>query len=86
MPSALGHGRLGVFAKNEIERRVIFGPYEGKLIPLLGSNFAMDKMYTWDVSLSLGIVHLHCDISYIGTGTALECLMCNYYISRCFDC
>ena len=60
MPSALAQGGLGVFAKNGIERRVIFGPFEGQIIPFEGLIKGMDKSYMWDVSSFL------CPTSLVG--------------------
>ena len=55
MPSAAGPGRMGVFTKARIERRVIFGPFRGQKIPAkefpLGEDHSF--MHMWDVSMRL---------------------------------
>lgn len=55
MPSAVGQGQMGVFARARIEKRVMFGPFKGTKIPAKELNFGEENsfMYMWDVSILL---------------------------------
>ena len=53
MPSAVGQDQMGVFARERVEKRVMFGPFKGQTVSAKqfnvgeGHNF----MYMWDVSI-----------------------------------
>ena len=53
MPSGVGQGQMGVFARGRIEKRVMFGPFKGEKIPAEGMKFGDDQnfMHMWDVSV-----------------------------------
>lgn len=53
MPSAVGQGQMGVFARARIEKRVMFGPFKGTQIPAKELHFGEEHsyMYMWDVSI-----------------------------------
>ena len=49
-PSAVMQGHLGVFTKENIEKRVIFGPFKGQAIPFEELNVGDNFMHLWEVS------------------------------------
>ena len=53
MPSVVGQGQMGVFARARIEKRVMFGPFRGQKVPDQELHFGEDRryMYMWDVSI-----------------------------------
>ena len=49
-PSAVMQGHLGVFTKENIKKRVIFGPFKGQAIPFEELNVGDNFMRLWEVS------------------------------------
>lgn len=48
-PSAVMQGHLGVFTKENIKKRVIFGPFKGQAIPFEELNVGDNFMRLWEV-------------------------------------
>ena len=58
MPSALSNGRLGVFAKEFIEKNYVFGPFVGQKIQSQRDlSTEMDQTFCWDVSLIVSVLY-----------------------------
>ena len=54
MPSSVRQGQMGVFARERIEKRVMFGPFKGEKIPAEEMKFGdhdHNFMHMWDVSV-----------------------------------
>ena len=46
---------MGVFARERIEKRMMFGPFKGQKVPIKDVTIGDDQshMYMWDVSVDL---------------------------------
>lgn len=53
MPSALGLGKLGVYTTQNIEGRVVFGPFKGEKIAIREISAETDCCNSWDVSFHI---------------------------------
>ena len=53
MPSGVVQGQIGVFTKEAIGKRVVFGPFKGQKIPAEELDFENKQnfVHMWDVSL-----------------------------------
>lgn len=66
-------GHLGVFTKENIKKRVIFGPFKGQAIPFEELNVGDNFMRLWEVSCCYYYFH---DFAFQEKGKASTVMQC----------